>query len=150
MRALTYLCTAALLLAGCASAPPKRAMQDDDYRSFGTTWVAYNKCGASGHMPATTAAEGLHLLGNSLRSHTYDASRLEAVVKATNYEPTQAQCNQLVVDTQRVKLQTQANSEAARANQAAIDTLAAQIANFGKSNQIYCNSIGTQTICNKY
>ena len=84
-----------------------------------------------------------------MRSVTYDASRLEAAVKAADFEPTQSQCNQLVIDAQRLKLQAQANSEGARANQAAIDALAYQLSNI-KSNQVYCNSIGTQTICNKY
>lgn len=125
-------------------------MTEEQYRYFSMGWVIYNRCGTSGQMPVETAAYGRTYLQSWAGAFTYDASRMDTWVSAITESPTAAVCNNAAMQAATWKRQVQEQNEMNAINAAQQQQLLNQLNNFGKTNQVYCNSIGTQTICNKY
>ena len=149
MRALTYLCTAVILLAGCA-ATPKPTMPEGNYTFFAQKWAALHICGSAGQMPVELAAFGRAHIAGWASSWTFDVERMDRLSKAYAQAPSEQLCNQISMDAATWRQAVQNANAINATNQANMNSLVNQLNNFGKSNQVYCNSVGTQTICNKY
>ena len=121
-------------------------MTDAEYNSFAGGWALPTKCGASGRLSPEATAFAYTYMQSKLNLFSYDPNRFQQEVAAVLRVPTNEECNQAAVLIATWKQDTQYRNEAIAAQQQQWLNLI----NSNKSNQTYCNSIGTQTICSRY
>jgi hypothetical protein len=143
MRTLFIGLSAVAFLVGCAAAP-KSVLPDNEYRQFAVLIVGLQKCNMASQLDPGTAALGMQYTRGLLEQYSYDKSKLGAAVDVVSVgTPTQAECNQMAMAVHAKKQQVELNNAAVAADQKAwadaIKTL--------PGKPIYCNRIGTQTVC---
>lgn len=140
-----WVMVAGLILVGCA-ATPKPELQVMQYQSAARDMFAVHSCTATGKLSPELGALGDTYLKSRVSQYSFDTARLNAATQeASNTPITSEECNVLAMKIQKRKQQIDIQNQN---NQMATEQMNA--INNQRSNQTYCNKIGTQVFCNTY
>lgn len=132
-----------LVLAGCATTT-KPWMSDAEYESYSTAYFTVTKCGESGKIPSSIAAQGLSRLKQNINTYSYFPERLSAYFELKNSEgtlPSKGDCNNVAISIQEHTQGNTTYNQGIQGNQKYQVEL---------PKRTICNQVGTQTMCSTY
>lgn len=137
------------LLAGCATS--SSPMPESHYQNF-SGFVGYlQKCFEQEYIEPQMYADSKNALSYTLSTWSYDQSKLSNMINQAYYNTyankqncrqTEANAYQLITKAKQHRANVKANQQA---SQQAWDNAMKEL---NKNKPVYCNTIGTMTICN--
>jgi len=140
------LLTSLVALTGCATSV-KPEVQPHEYAPIANGWVAWNHCISSGAVTPDIGALGTRYILSELGGKTYDQQRLDqevASAAAKNRQVDTAFCNVMAAQVAQQKQQIDMHNAAVARDQQALQNTFIN----NQPRQVYCNTVGTTTLCN--
>lgn len=145
-RHLVLSLVSAVGLMGCAS----YTFSSNDYKHFAFQWAAAHSCSRDGLMDADTAATGIQIMENRLRTATFDRGLLDQEINKIGKNGFAPEgCRNAAVTIlgwqKKVAQQRQDAADGYQAGKAFSDSV-----QNARPKQTVCNRLGTQVFCSTY
>lgn len=143
-----YAAVVALSIAGCATTS---TMPEDKYQQFSSFIGWAQKCFENNHMSTQTYVDSKNAMGYLLGTWRYDTGKMESMMRDAyaRTSPSEASCRQAEADAyQLIALANQHRADEEESQRDWNEALQEFNRNMSANKPIYCNRIGTMTMCN--
>lgn len=132
-----------VVLVGCASSP----MRQEHYERFGKFAARAQKCFEAGYIDPKLNADAKNAFAVLLNTWTYDSAKMRSMAEF-EYQRTNANletCRTVESDAHQLVSLADQHRQNLRENERAVNDAVSRIT---IPKPIYCNTIGTMTMCN--
>lgn len=143
-----YALAAALTVGGCATT---RTMPDEKYEQFSRFAAWTQRCFENNFMSPQMYAETKNAVGYMLGTWSYDTGKIQSMMRSAYADavPNAASCRQIEANAHQLIATAKQNKSDRKESQRSLNEAVQEFNRSISTNKpIYCNRIGTMTMCN--